>query len=211
MGKVRFNVSMSLDGYMAGPHQSERDPLGLGGLDLHSWLFALERRQDADGEEGGIVNASTRVARELESGYGAVVMGRNMFGPIRGPWNVEWRGWWGEDPPWHTPVYVLTHHQREPLEMDGGTTFYFVTDGIASALERARASAGEEDVLIGGGASVIQQYLASGLIDEFWVSIVPILLGSGERLFDNVGSSITLELIEVVEAPEVTHLKVAVK
>lgn len=139
-------------------------------------------------------------------------MGRKMFGPVRGPWGVApWRGWWGENPPFHTPVFVLTHHQREPLEMEGGTTFHFITDGIEAALQRARLTAGEKDVLIAGGASVIQQYLRAGLIDEFWISLVPLLLGDGERLLDNLGGSIRLKQLEAVEAPGVTHLKFAVR
>jgi dihydrofolate reductase len=210
MGKVRFNVTVSLDGYLAGPNQTEQDPLGVGGLDLHTWLFNQDAWRKTHGLEDGEVNASTRVVEELESGYGAVVMGRNMFGPVRGPWDVDWKGWWGDDPPYHTPVFVLTHHPRDPVEMEGGTTFHFVTDGVESALAQARAVAGEEDVLVAGGASVIQQHLARGLVDEFWLSIVPLLLGDGERLLANIGRSITLEQIEVVEAPGVTHLKFAV-
>jgi dihydrofolate reductase len=208
MGTIRFNVTMSLDGYVAGPNQGEQDPLGVGGMDLHKWLVELEAWREAHGEQGGEINASTRLAEELEGGYGAVVMGRNMFGPVRGQWGVEpWRGWWGENPPYHTPVFVLTHHQREPLEMEGGTVFHFVTGGIEAAMQAARLAAGEKDVLIAGGASVIQQYLDAGLIDEFWISLVPLLLGDGERLLDNLRSSIRLEQIEVVEAPGVTHLK----
>jgi dihydrofolate reductase len=211
MGTIRFNVTMSLDGYVAGPNQGEQDPLGVGGMDLHKWLVELEAWREAHGEQGGEINASTRLAEELEGGYGAVVMGRNMFGPVRGQWGVEpWRGWWGENPPYHTPVFVLTHHQREPLEMEGGTVFHFVTDGIEAAMQAARLAAGEKDVLIAGGASVIQQYLDAGLIDEFWISLVPLLLGDGERLLDNLRSSIRLEQIEVVEAPGVTHLKFTV-
>jgi dihydrofolate reductase len=208
MGTIRFNVTMSLDGYVAGPNQGEQDPLGVGGMDLHKWLVELEAWREAHGEQGGEINASTRLAEELEGGYGAVVMGRNMFGPVRGQWGVEpWRGWWGENPPYHTPVFVLTHHQREPLEMEGGTVFHFVTGGIEAAMQAARLAAGEKDVLIAGGASVIQQYLDAGLIDEFWISLVPLLLGDGERLLDNLRRSIRLEQIEVVEAPGVTHLK----
>jgi len=211
MGKVRFNVSMSLDGYMAGSNQSEENPLGVGGMDLHAWVFELETWLKRHGEQGGVVNASTRVAQELEEGFGAVVMGRNMFGPIRGPWGDDlWRGWWGEDPPYHAPVIVLTHHPRDSLEMAGGTTFHFVTDGIESALERAQVSAGEQDVLIAGGASVIHQYLDAGLIDEFWISVVPLLLGEGEGFLGNLDSSIRLEQLEVIPGSGVTHIKFAV-
>ncbi len=199
---------MSLDGFVSGPNQSEQNPLGLGGMALHEWLFGLEAWRKSHGEGGGVVNPSTPVVEELESGYGAAVMGRNMFGPIRGPWKDEsWRGWWGSDPPYHTPVFVLTHHEREPLEMEGGTTFHFVTDGIEAALARARSAAGQGDVLIAGGASVIQQYLAARLVDEFHISLVPLLLGDGERLLENLDASIGLEQVEVIEAPGVTHLK----
>lgn len=211
MGKVRFNVSMSLDGYIAGPNQDEENPLGVGGLDLHAWLFELEAWHNTHGEQGGAVNASTRVAQELEGGFGAVVMGRNMFGPVRGPWGDDlWRGWWGENPPYHAPVIVLTHHPHDSLEMAGGTTFHFVTDGIESALERAQLFAGEHDVLVAGGASVIHQYLDTGLIDEFWISLVPLLLGEGERFLDNLDGSIRLEQLEVVQGSGVTHIKFAV-
>jgi dihydrofolate reductase len=153
------------------------------------------------------------VAKELEGPHGAVIMGRNMFGPIGGgDWGDEsWKGWWGDDPPFHSPVFVLTHHAREPVEMDGGTTFHFVTDGIESALEQARAAAGGDDLLIAGGANAVQQYLAAGLVDEIQLSVVPMLLGSGERLLDNLGQSPPkLELERVIDAPGVTHLKYAV-
>lgn len=208
IGKVRFSITMSLDGFVSGPNQSEQNPLGMGGMALHEWLFGLEAWRKSHGEGGGVVNPSTPVVEELESGYGAVVMGRNMFGPIRGPWKDEsWRGWWGSDPPYHTPVFVLTHHERGSLEMEGGTTFHFVTDGIEAALARARSAAGQRDVLIAGGASVIQQYLAARLVDEFQISLVPLLLGDGERLLENLDGSIGLEQVEVIEAPRVTHLK----
>jgi dihydrofolate reductase len=211
MGKVRFNVSMSLDGYIAGPNQDEQNPLGVGGMDLHAWLFELEAWRNTHGEQGGAINASTRVAQELEGGFGAVVMGRNMFGPVRGPWSDdEWRGWWGENPPYHLPVVVMTHHPRDSLKMAGGTTFHFVTDGIEAALERAQFSAGEDDVLIAGGASVIHQYLDAGLIDEFWISLVPMFLGEGERFLDNLDPSIRLEQLEAVQGSGVTHVKFAV-
>jgi dihydrofolate reductase len=209
MSKLRFQQTISADGYSAGPDQSEKEPLGVGGEALHEWMFGLRVWREAHGEEGGEVNASTPVVEELEAGYGAMVMGRNMFGPIkRGDWGDEsWRGWWGDNPPYHTPVYVLTHHEREPVEMEGGTTFHFVTEGIEAALEQAQASADGEDVLIGGGANAIQQYLAAGLVDEFRLNIVPILLGDGERLFDNVGADLKLEQLEASDAPGVTHVK----
>jgi len=208
MGKVRFSITMSLDGFVAGPDQSKENPLGVGGMALHEWLFELEAWRKSHGERGGVVNPSTPVVEELESGYGAVVMGRNMFGPIRGPWEDEsWRGWWGGNPPYHTPVFVLTHHERGAAEMEGETTFHFVTDGIESALARAQRAAGHRDVLIAGGASVTRQFLRAGLIDEFRLSLVPILLGGGERLLDNLRGSTSLEQVEVIEAPGVTHLK----
>ncbi|MDP9298867.1 MAG: dihydrofolate reductase family protein, partial [Actinomycetota bacterium] len=169
--------------------------------ELEAW-----RRQN--GQEGGEVNASTPVVEEAQSNVGATVMGRNMFGGERGPWSEDppWNGWWGDDPPFHGPVFVLTHHPRERQEMAGGTTFTFVTDGIESALERARQAADGQDVLLAGGANVVQQYLAAGLIDEFELHIVPILLGDGERLLDNVGN-LTFEQVRAIEAPGVTHVK----
>ena len=206
MGKFKVNISMSLDGYVAGSDQSEKNPLGIGGEQLHKWLIPLTAFRESHGEEGGEVNASTPYAEDILGGAGATIMGRNMFGGGPGPWGDEsWKGWWGDDPPFHHPVFVLTRHPREPLEMQGGTTFLFVTDGIESALEQARATAGEKEVSLGGGASVAQQYLAAGLLDEIVVSIVPILLGGGARLFDNVGDA-TLEQVESVAAPGVTHI-----
>jgi dihydrofolate reductase len=208
MSTFRFQLAVSLDGYAAGPNQSEENPLGVGGDGLHEWIYELEAWRKQQGQEGGEVNASTPVIEEAQSNVGATVMGRNMFGGGPGPWTEDppWNGWWGDNPPFHTPVFVLTHHPREPLEMDGGTTFTFVTEGIESALEQARQAAGGPDVLLGGGASVIQQYLAAGLIDEFELHIVPILLGDGERLLENIGN---LKLVQVraIEAPGVTHLK----
>jgi dihydrofolate reductase len=184
------------------------DPLGVGGLELHRWAFDLAAWRAQQGQDGGEVNASTPVVEEAASNVGAVVMGRNMFGGGPGPWPTDppWNGWWGADPPYHTPVFVLTHHAREPLEMEGGTTFVFVTDGIGSALERAKRAAGSRDVALGGGANVVQQYLSAGLVDGFELHIVPILLPDGERLFDDVGA-VELEQVRVIEAPGVTHIK----
>jgi dihydrofolate reductase len=201
-------VAVSLDGYVAGPDQSEEHPLGVGGLELHRWMFALEAWRRQEGEEGGEVNASTKVVEEAQAGVGAVVMGRNMFGGGPGPWRPDppWTGWWGENPPYHTPVFVLTHRPREPLAMAGGTTFVFVTDGIGSALDQARRAAGDRDVLLGGGAATIQQYLAAGLVDEFELHLVPLLLGAGERLLAHVGD-LEVEQVRAIEAPGVTHLK----
>ncbi|TMK35891.1 MAG: dihydrofolate reductase [Actinobacteria bacterium] len=206
MGTFRFHVAVSLDGYVAGPHQGVENPLGVGGMELHRWLFDLEAWRASEGQEGGEVNASTTVIEEAQANIGAVVMGRNMFGGGPGPWTEDppWKGWWGENPPYHVPVFVLTHHPREPLKMDGGTTFFFVTDGIRSALDEARRAAGDKDVLLGGGASVIQQYLA-GSIDRFELRVVPIVLGDGERLLENVGD-LELEQVRAIEAPGVTHI-----
>jgi dihydrofolate reductase len=210
MSKVRFHISMSLDGYVAGPNMSEDDPLGQGGELLHEWMVPLRAFKEIQGEDAdGEVNASTPVVEGLFRNVGATIMGRRMFGPVSGPWGDEpWEGWWGDDPPYHHPVFVLTHHEREPLEMKGGTTFHFVTDGIESALAQAREAAGGQDVLILGGAEVAQQYLAAGLIDEMNLSVVPVLLGSGARLFDNLGDPPPrLEQVRAIEAPGVTHIE----
>lgn len=199
---------MSLDGYVAGPNQSEEHPLGEGGEQLHDWVVKLAVWRESHGHEGGEVNASTPLMEESLSGVGAVIMGRNMFGGGPGPWGEDaWQGWWGEEPPFHMPVFVLTHHEREPLTL-GETTFSFVTDGIESALEQARAAAGEDDVSLAGGANVAQQYLTAGLIDQMQLNIAPILLGGGERLFDGgAGAGLALEPILVVHTPEVTHVR----
>jgi dihydrofolate reductase len=208
MSKLKLNIAMSLDGFVAGPDQSLENPIGVGGQELHQWLLPLKAFRERHGEEGGEVNASTRFAEDILGGAGATIMGRNMFGGGPGPWDESWKGWWGDDPPFHHPVFVLTHHPRKTLEMQGGTTFHFVTDGIESALEQARAAAGAALVSLGGGASVAQQYLATGLLDEIVVSIAPVLLGDGARLFDNVGGA-RLEQVESVEAPGVTHIRYA--
>jgi dihydrofolate reductase len=211
MGKVKVSISMSLDGYVAGPDQSEENPLGVGGEQLHEWVVRLRAWRESHEKEGGEVNASTPIVQEALGNVGAVIMGRNMFGGGPGPWGDDpWKGWWGDNPPFHCSVFVLTHHAREPQEMQGGTTFYFVTDGIESALEQARAAAGDKNVSVGGGASAVQQYLAAGLLDEILVSIVPVVLGSGARLFDNLGDPKPgLEQVEAIEAPGVTHIRYA--
>jgi dihydrofolate reductase len=200
---------MSLDGYVAGPDQSEDDPLGVGGMGLHQWVFPLKAFKEAHGGEGGEVNASSAVVQERQANIGATIMGRNMFGPVRGPWpDASWRGWWGEDPPYHHPVFVLTHHPRASLEMQGGTTFHFVTDGIESALRQAKDAAHGNDVWLAGGGSVANQYLAARLVDEIDVSIAPVILGSGARLFDGLeGETLALTQIRAVVAPGVTHIK----
>jgi dihydrofolate reductase len=209
MSQLRFFMSMSLDGFVAGPYQSAEEPLGAGGLQLHEWVFPLAAWREGHGEERGEINASTTVVQRRAADIGAVVMGRNMFGGGHGPWGDDpWRGFWGKNPPYHAPVFVLTHHAREPLEMQGGTTFHFVTDGIDSALEQAKDAAGERDVSLAGGAKVVQQYFAAGLVDELDISIVPIILGGGERLFENLGSEPPeLEQVDAVDAPGVTHIR----
>ncbi len=207
MRRFRFQISVSLDGFVAGPNPSVENPLGEGGEQLHEWVIKLEVWRRSHGREGGETNASSAVLEEAIDSVGATVMGRNMFGGGTGPWGEEpWSGWWGDEPPFHTPVFVLTHHEREPLEMEGGTTFHFVTDGIESALEQAREAAGGKDVSLGGGADVAQQYLAAGLLDEVQLNVVPLLLGDGRRLFENV-AGVDLEQTEVIEAPGVTHLR----
>lgn len=212
MSRLRLKISMSLDGFVAGPRQSVDNPLGVGGMRLHQWVFPLTVWRAMHGLEGGQVNESTRVVEESLANIGATVMGRNMFGGQPGPWDAEkpWNGWWGTNPPFHHPVFVLTHHGREPLELEGGTTFTFVTGGIGAALEQARRAAGGKDVSLAGGARAAQQYLAAGLVDEMGINLVPTLLGRGERLFDGVGDDLHgLELARTVAAPNVTHLKFA--
>lgn len=208
MPMLRFEISMSLDGYVAGPNQSEENPLGEGGEELHEWVLKLAAWRESHGYEGGEVNASTPLVEESQQGVGAVIMGRGMFGGGPGPWGDDpWQGWWGEEPPFKMPVFVLTHHEREPLTL-GKTTFTFVTDGIEPALAQAREAAGEQDVAIGGGGEAARQYLAAGLIDQMQLNVVPILLGAGTRLFeDGAGAGRDLEPILVLDTPEVTHLR----
>jgi dihydrofolate reductase len=202
---------MSLDGYTAGPQQSRKDPLGIGGEGLHQWVVALAAWRAPHGLEGGAVNESTQVLEEELANIGATIMGRNMFGGHPGPWDPSspWKGWWGENPPFHHPVLVLTHHPRPPLALKGGTTFTFVTDGIGKALELARRAAGGRDVALAGGADVARQYLTAGLVDEMELHVVPILLGGGERLFDGVADLHDLRPVRTVAAADVTHLKFA--
>jgi dihydrofolate reductase len=212
MSKLRFKISMSLDGFVAGPDQSVQNPLGIGGERLHEWAFLLAAVRALHGLEGGEVNESTSVVEESLAHIGATVMGRNMFGGHPGPWDAmhPWNGWWGVDPPFHHPVFVLTHHARPPLELEGGTSFTFVTEGLEVALEQAMRAAGDKDVSLAGGAKAAQQYLVAGLVDEMEINLVPTLLGSGERLFEGVGDKMHgLELVRTVAAPKVTHLKFA--
>jgi len=206
MSNVTSQLSISLDGFVAGPNQSVENPIGEGGMRLHQWALATDTWHKQHGSDAGERTADSLVAEEVSQGIGAYIMGRNMFGPDRGAWDLGWRGWWGEDPPYHTPVYVLCHHEREPLPMQGGTTFHFVTDGIESALSQARAAAGDRDVSIAGGASTVRQFLRAGLLDQLYLHIAPVVLGAGERLLEDVGDP-TLEPVEVVASPTVTHVK----
>jgi dihydrofolate reductase len=206
MSKVTCHISVSLDGYVAGPNQRVDEPLGDGGERLHEWAFATDSWREQHGRSGGERNADAEVIEEAVANVGALIMGRKMFGGGPGPWDESWRGWWGDEPPFHVPVFVLTHHPREPLGMQGGTTFHFVTDGIEAALEQARAAAGDKDVTIAGGAQAVQQYIAAGLLDELYLHIVPVILGGGERLLENVGDP-KIEPLGVVESPAVTHVK----
>ena len=211
VSKLRFQISLSLDGFVAGSEQSTKHPLGIGGEGLHEWVIALAAWREAHGLKGGEVNVSSTVVEDAVRNVGATIMGRNMFGGHPGPWSSErpWTGWWGKNPPFHHPVFVLTHHARPPLALEGGTTFTFVTDGPAAALAQARQAAAPKDVALAGGANVAQQYLRDGLVDEMELHLVPILLGSGERLFDRVPSLEGLRLVRTIAAPGVTHLKFA--
>ena len=212
MSNLRFRISISLDGFVAGPNQSVEHPLGVGAEHLHDWVVPLAIWREPHGLEGGEVNESTRVVEESLVNIGATIMGRNMFGGHPGPWDRDkpWMGWWGKNPPFHHPVYVLTHHERAPLAMEGGTTFHFVTGGSEAALDEARRAAGGKDVALAGGASGARQYLAAGLVDEMELSVSPILLGAGDRLFDGVGTDLHgLQLVRTIAAPNVTHLKFA--
>jgi dihydrofolate reductase len=209
MGELRVhNFSISLDGYGAGPAQGVENPLGIGGELLHEWIFAPDAERTA---------VDDRMRAAGTEGVGATIMGRNMFGPVRGGWDEgwsggnrgeEWLGWWGEDPPFHHDVFVLTHHARGPVTMAGGTTFHFVTDGIEAALERAREAAGGQHVRVGGGASTVQQYLRAGLLDELHLVVVPVLLGSGERLFEGLGDALDgWACVEFAPSRSVTHVR----
>src|SRR5215207_9507312 len=210
MSKLRCHISISADGFVAGPNQSEENPLGEGGERLHDWIVSLAAWRESHDKQGGEVSPSTPIVEETRENVGAGVMGRNMFGPVTGgDWGDEhWKGWWGEDPPYHYDVFVVTHHPREPVEMQGGTTYHFVTDGIERALERAKEIADDQDVMLWGGADIINQYLATGLLDELELHIAPMLLGGGARLFDDLGDAeIELEPMRAVAAPGVTHVK----
>jgi dihydrofolate reductase len=210
MAKVLVrNFSISLDGFGAGLSQDLENPLGVGGGRLHDWIFATRSGREMIGLDGGSEELDNSFFSNRGTGVGATIMGRNMFGPVRGAWEQhEWTGWWGDDPPFHHPVFVLTHHPRPPLEMQGGTTFHFVDGGIEVALDAARAAAGDGDVLVGGGASTIRQYLAAGLIDDLHLAMVPVLLGDGERLFENLDvRAAQYECVEQVCSSAVTHIR----
>jgi len=208
MTRLIADISMSLDGYVAGPNATLEEPLGEGGERLHEWIFKLESWRAPHGLEGGEINANDEVVAETLRATGAVIMGRRMFSGGSGPWETDpnSRGWWGDNPPFGVPVFVLTHHSRDPLPLEG-TTFTFVTDGIEPALDQARAVAGDKDVFIGGGASVVQQYLNAGHLDELQVHVAPMLLGSGVRLLDGLDPTIRLEGTRVISSPDVTHLR----
>ena len=203
---VTCQISISLDGFVAGPNQSLDNPIGEGGLRLHEWVFTTASWRRMQGQEGGEDGPDSEVIDEVSQGIGAYIMGRKMFGGGPGAWDEEWKGWWGPDPPYHVPVFVLTHHPREALTMEGGTTFNFVTDGIESAMAQAQAAAGHRKVSIAGGASAVRQYLAAGRLDELYLHIAPVVLGAGERLFEDVGDPV-LEPVKVVASPAVTHIK----
>jgi dihydrofolate reductase len=203
---------MSLDGFVAGPQQSVDSPLGIGGERLHEWIFDVAAWRAQHGMPGGVVNESTPVLEEELANVGATIMGRNMFGGHPGPWSPTdpWQGWWGPNPPFHHPVFVLTHHARDPLTLEGGTTFTFVTGGIEQALEQARRAAGGKDVALAGGARAAREYLAAGLVDDMEIHLVPVLLGGGERMLEGIGDDLHgLRQVRVVAAPGVTHLKFA--
>jgi dihydrofolate reductase len=209
MGKVHVSAfGITLDGFSAGPDQSINDPLGVNGKDMMEWFFPTKTFIEQHGGEGGETGIDNDFAAKSMTGKGAWILGRNMFGPIRGPWpDNEWKGWWGDEPPYHVPTFVLTHHAREPLEMKGGTTFHFVTDGIESALEQARAAAGDKDIRIGGGATTVRQYLKARLIDELHLALRPIFLGKGESIFTGLDlRELGYEVAESVQGERATHL-----
>lgn len=210
MTRVRVeSFTISLDGYGAGPNQDVNNPLGIGGTDLHQWLFPTRTLQRAlFGKEGGTIGVDDDFAARGFENVGAWILGRNMFSPFRGRWrDMNWKGWWGDNPPYHVPVFIMTHHARPPIEMEGDTTFHFVTGGIRDALEKAREAAGGMDVRVGGGPNTIQQYLRESLIDELHIAIAPVLLGGGERLFEGVDlRALGYKCVEVVASEKATHV-----
>ena len=211
MGKVRASAfSVSLDGFGAAPNQDLQNPFGVGGMELTNWMFKTRMFHEMIGQEGGTTDTDDHFARKSMENVGAWIMGRNMFGPIRGQWpDHAWKGWWGDNPPYHVPTFVLTHHPRPPIEMEGGTVFHFVTDGIEAALERAIAVTDGKDVRIGGGVSVVRQYLQAGLLDELHLAVSPVLLGAGENLFSGLDlPALGFACAESVPGPNATHVTV---
>jgi dihydrofolate reductase len=209
MGRLTLDISMSLDGYIAGPNQTLELPLGQGGEQLHEWVLGLAPWRERHGLSGGETNRDAEVVEESIAAIGATVMGRRMFSGGSGPWTDDPNadGWWGDDPPFRHPVFILTHHPRETVTKQGGTTFNFVTEGIEAALDQAREAAGDKDVAVAGGANVVQQYLTAGLLDELQIHVVPVLLGGGVRLFADGAETVGLESTRVIESPSVTHLR----
>jgi dihydrofolate reductase len=209
MTLLRINsFSVSLDGFGAGPNQGLENPMGIGGMRMHDWVFPTKTFQHMLGKDGGATGVDDDFAARGFKNLGAWILGRNMFGPIRGPWPDEsWKGWWGDTPPYHTPVFVLTKHARESITMNGGTTFHFVTDGIESALERAKAAANGMDVRLGGGVATIREYLRASLVDEMHLAIAPLFLGSGEQLFHDINlPALGLEVVEHTSTAQATHV-----
>jgi dihydrofolate reductase len=209
MSKVRVNAfAVSIDGYAAGPNQSLQNPMGVGGMPLHNWVFPTRAFQRMLGKEGGATGIDNDFAERGFENIGAWILGRNMFGPVRGPWPDDtWKGWWGDNPPYHVPVFVLTHHARAPITMAGGTIFHFVTDGIQSALDQAMKAAAGKDIRVGGGTATVQQFLCAKLIDEAHLAVSPILLGSGENLFANLNlAELGYQVAEHVATPNATHV-----
>ena len=213
MTTVRVDITVSLDGFVAGPNQTLEHPLGENGERLHEWAFAAASWREQHGLSGGEANADSDVLQESQAATGAVVMGRRMFSGGEGPWadDPNANGWWGDDPPFHVPVFVVTQHARDTVTMQGGTSFAFVTDGVGPAIAQAREVAGEKDVLVAGGASVVQQALRAGLLDELQLHVVPLLLGGGVRLFGPLGPVVDLEVTRVIESPAVAHLRYRVQ
>jgi dihydrofolate reductase len=212
VSKVKVaGFSISIDGFGAGPEQSLNDPLGKGGMELHRWFFGTRTMNAMMGKAGGTQGIDESYASRAMAGMGAFILGRNMFGPIRGDWPDEsWKGWWGDNPPYHTPTFILTHYPREPIPMEGGTTFYFVTDGIEAALDKAREVAGGKDIRIGGGVSTVRQYLQAGLVDELHFAVAPIILGRGEAMFAGIDlPALGFQVVEHVATEFATHVVLA--
>ena len=212
MSKVRVGgFSISLDGFGAGPEQSLEHPLGKRGPELHQWMFGTRFFHTMIGKDGGSDGVDQAYAQRAMSGFGAFILGRNMFGPVRGPWlDDSWKGWWGANPPYHAPTFVLTHHPRDPIEMEGGTTFIFVTEGIEAALDQARAAAGDLDVKIGGGVETVRQYLRAGLIDELHYALSPVVLGRGEAMFAGIDlPALGFRVTEHQASEHATHIVLA--